>query len=197
MQDAVLSACANRGHDHLALLRIHFSGGHACCDRTHLHELLLCHAFATVTQQGMGNLVTHHDGETIVILGHRNNARIDRDLATGQTERVDLIGLDQAYLPLVGTPVRIRRGTFRISQIFFDFRCSLDQTLGNALHFLWQFTRSDDLGLLQDLLIGLQAKRGFLLSRGIQQLLAPGKRRRIAVTEIVVAKVRAEQEDWP
>ena len=194
---AVLGTGSNCRHHHLPLLGIHVAGRHACRDRTNLHELLLGHAFTTVAQQGVGDLVTHDHGEAVIILRHRNDAGVHRDLAARQAEGVDLVGLDHADLPLVGAPIGIRRGSGGIGKVFFDLRRRFDEALGYALHFLGQFAGADDLGLLQDFLIRLQAKRGLLLRRGVQQLLAPGERSLVAVAEIVVAEIQAKQENRP
>ena len=62
---------------------------------------LLAHAFAAVSRQSVRNLVRHDDRDPRFVLADRQDALIERDLATGQAERVLRFVVDDRELPLV------------------------------------------------------------------------------------------------
>ena len=114
-----------------------------------------------------------------------------------QAKRVDLVGLQHVDVPLIRAPVGIGRNVLRLGVVLLDLRRRGDQALRDVAHLSGHRPGRDDLRLRQDFLVRLQAERGFLLRRRIDQLLASGVGRRVLMAEPVIRKVDAEDQDRP
>ena len=84
--------------------------------------MLLRHPFRAMPQQGMRDFVAHHDRERVGILRHRKQPGVDRDLAAGQAECVDLVGLQHADVPVERAPVDRRLQPFLGGELGCYFR---------------------------------------------------------------------------
>ena len=60
----------------------------------------LTHPFPAVTRHGVSDLMSDDSRETCFIFRDGKNARIDADLAAGQTKRIHLLALEHHKLPL-------------------------------------------------------------------------------------------------
>ena len=153
-----------------------------------------------MAQQGVRDLVAHHHRHRVGVLRHRHQAGIDRDLAARQAERVDLVGLQHVDVPVEGLlHVRRLQVVFGGERIL-DLRDLRDQPLRDLAHLARDLRVGiQRLLLRQDLLVGLQAQRLFVL-RGdalVDHHLLAGQRIGAAVGEPVERGVTGEQHQHP
>ncbi|VXB24911.1 hypothetical protein LUTEI9C_140058 [Luteimonas sp. 9C] len=188
-------AVAHRGHDHLLLLRVH--AAHRAGHLADLGQLLLGHALGAVTQQGVGDLVAHHDGQRIGVLRDRNQAGVDGHLAARQTERVGLVGFEHVDFPVEA--LREPRGFQPVlpREFGLDHVDLGDQALGDQADLFRDLAVGIDGALLaEDFLVGLEAQRLLLIDieRAIDQHGLAGDRVDALVGEVVVRAVAREQQ---
>ena len=188
-------AVAERGHQHLLLLRIHATGGTG--HLPDLGQLLLGHALRAVAQQCVGDFVAHHHRHGIGVLRHRHQPGINGHLAAGQAERIGLVGLQHVHLP-----VEALRETIRLLPVLgckrrFHRLDLGNQALGDGADLLrYRGVRIHRVFLRQDLLVGLQAQRLFAvgIQRGVDQHFLAGIRIHRAVAEVIAAAIDGEAQ---
>ena len=90
---------AKDAHDGTLRAIIHAACAHANARANNTLHILLGHAFRTVMRQGVGHLMPHHDGQSVLILRHRDQARIDGRITPRQRKRIDLRAVDDVERP--------------------------------------------------------------------------------------------------
>src|SRR2546430_10244694 len=125
-------------------------GGHA-----HLENEPLTHPLTAVAGDGVGDLVAQDGGESRVVAGDRQKARVHGHLASRQTEGIHLLVLDQTELPLV---------------VGAAGRWGDPPT--DAPHLLGGHRICGELGLLEDLPVRVEPHLNFLTLREEQELMA-------------------------
>jgi hypothetical protein len=160
-QNAVGRTRAEQTHDRLALLKIHIGKRKGSADQRGLNEGVLEDALGAVTGDGVRDFVADDRGEAGFRLRDREDAGVNDDLAAGQTERVYLLAVDDADLPIErGSGVARLRGD--------PGRDAPDRLCGG--------TALNDIRAGEDLLKRLEAERLLLLGGHRNALDAAGFR---------------------
>ena len=79
---AILANPAKDTHDRFLRAKIHTASAHRDAGPDNTLHILLRHTLSPVMGQGMRHFVPHNRRKTILILGDRNNTRINRRIST-------------------------------------------------------------------------------------------------------------------